>query len=445
MLIDFTFKNFHSFKKEVTFSMLAANTVKENEGEEEPFSNTVNGFGNKKYLRVATVYGANASGKSNFIKAMAFFRNMILLSSNNENILEAYQDYFLFDNNSFNEPSSFEMNFIAENRKFRYGFEILKNQIESEWLFETKKDSQRENYCFIREKKKIKVNTRIFKGTRGLADKTRYNSLFLSTTAQFNVEISMLIKEFFRKSFNVLSGLDETIQYTAGQYMHDSNMRQEMLDFIKLIDLGIKDITVNDESVPYNEHVKKTIMASRILSPEVIEDIAKNGNLRKLEISTAHESFDEGNSLGLISFPFKKESLGTQKAFSFLGPWFDTLRRGGILIIDEFGTSLHTKLSKEFLRLFQSSLNLFGAQLIVTTHDTNLLHRDLLRRDQIWFTEKDLYGVSDLYSLVEYKINQASSVRNDASFSRDYLAGKYGAIPFLGDVERFIKEYSHEQ
>ena len=110
------------------------------------------------------------------------------------------------------------------------------------------------------------------------------------------------------------------------------------------------------------------------------------------------------------------------------------------MVVDEFGASIHTKLSLELVRLFQSGLNRANAQLIFTTHDTNLLRRDLLRRDQIWFAEKDQHGVSDLYSLVEYKINQATSVRNDASFEKDYLLGKYGAIPYFGNIERFIAE-----
>ena len=126
-----------------------------------------------------------------------------------------------------------------------------------------------------------------------------------------------------------------------------------------------------------------------------------------------------------------------------IGQWFDSLLNGKTLIVDEFGASLHTKLSFELIRLFQSTINR-GAQLILTTHDTNLLRKDLFRRDQIWFVEKDKEGVSDLYSLVEYKINQATSVRNDASFEKDYLQGKYGAIPFFGDIEQFVIDYGEK-
>ena len=127
-----------------------------------------------------------------------------------------------------------------------------------------------------------------------------------------------------------------------------------------------------------------------------------------------------------------------------IGPWLDTLQKGKTLIVDEFGASIHTKLSIELIRLFQSKLN-NEAQLIVATHDTNLLRKDLFRRDQIWFVEKSAEGVSDLYSLAEYKINQATSVRNDASFYKDYLMGKYGAIPHFGNISKFIEDYGKEQ
>lgn len=437
MLIDFSFRNFRSFNKEVTLSMMAAKSLRDDITAGDDYSNVLDGFGGYKYLRIASIYGANASGKSTVIQAMNFFRIMLLSSVSDEHIIDHFQDYFLFDDVSCNEPTSFEMNFVINDKEYRYGFEILHDSVYSEWLFETLPQTMRESYCFKRERKNIKVNSRVFKGARGLDEKTRHNALFLSTTAQFNVATAMEIKEWFRKSFNILSGLDETIHFTANQFLHDSVMQKEILDYIKLIDLGIQNITISDEVIKNEDDIKKDLITSGILPPALMK-----GNLRRLEISSFHNYYKGEEDAGQAALPFNKESLGTQKTFSFLGPWFDTLRRGGVLVIDEFGTSLHTQLAKKLLQLFQSVLNRQGAQLIITTHDTNLLHRDLLRRDQIWFTEKDNKGFSDLYSLVEYKINQASSVRNDATFSKDYLAGKYGAIPFFGNIDRFIKEYS---
>ena len=444
MLIDFTFKNFLSFKDEKTFSLIAANSVKEMEDKDGDSNVEIDLAGNR-FLRIAAIYGANASGKSNLIEAMAFFRVMILSSFQDDSILRHYNNFFQLDGESSKIPSSFEMNFSVHGKIFRYGFEVLHEQIESEWLFERDSKTQRESYCFNRERKTIKVNPRTFKGTRGLTEKTRNNALFLSTTAQFNVTQSMIIKEWFRKEFNVLSGLDETLNYTARQYLHDVQMQHEILDFIRLIDLGIKDISVTEEIVPNTEVLHNALVHRDMIPPVAMETLQNSKTIHRLEITTTHDKYLDGKADGEAVFPFKLESLGTKKAFAFLGPWFDALRKGGVLIIDEYGTSLHTQLAQELIKLFQSKINSNGAQLIVTTHDTNLLHKDLLRRDQIWFTEKNKEGASDLYSLVEYKVNQATSVRNDASFSKDYLAGKYGAIPFFGDIKRFINEYSDDK
>ena len=167
-----------------------------------------------------------------------------------------------------------------------------------------------------------------------------------------------------------------------------------------------------------------------------------NGKIRELNIQSEHNKYEGDDVIDTVAIPFQNESIGTVKIFALLGPWLDTLANGGILVVDEFGTSIHTKLSLELLRLFQCGLNNGDAQLVVTTHDTNLLRRDLLRRDQIWFAEKDSHGVSDIYSLVEYKVNQATSVRNDATFSKDYLLGKYGAIPYFGNIDKFISDFS---
>jgi AAA15 family ATPase/GTPase len=142
---------------------------------------------------------------------------------------------------------------------------------------------------------------------------------------------------------------------------------------------------------------------------------------------------------------FGLESRGTQKLFALLGPLLDTIENGKILIVDELDSRLHTKLTIELLKIFESKINKKNAQLIFASHDTNLLRGDLFRRDQIWFAEKNPIGDTDLYSLVEYKINKEISVRNDASFEKDYLIGKYGAIPYFGNIEKFLNEFVNEQ
>lgn len=451
MLIEFAIKNFLSFKNEVTFSMLAAKSIKDVDPSIDGLSNIfdIQETGNR-FVRVASIYGANGSGKSSLVKAMSFFRDMILGSVSNDRILSGFSmNQFRLDSSSALETSGFQMVFIINKVKYRYGFEILNERVDSEWLFVQEYSSQKESYCFKRNNEGIQVNPKTFKEGKAIEGMTRDNALFLSTAAQFNVPIALLIKNWIGRRFNILSGInDNTLNYTALQYMQNDTMRKRILDFIRIIDLGIQDISVKENFI--DKISDSTIIPNDPLIRRIIgglnDAMNPSGNkIRELDIQAAHNKYEEGIIVDRIALPFQNESVGTIKIFALLGPWLDTLANGGVLVVDEFGASIHTKLALELLRLFQSKLNNGDAQLVVTTHDTNLLRKDLLRRDQIWFAEKNEQGVSDIYSLVEYKINQATSVRNDASFSKDYLLGKYGAIPYFGNIEKFVAEYSGEE
>jgi len=423
MILDFTLKNFMSFSQEVSLNMLAAKTVKENETTDENSNVWALEDGGPRVLRAAAVYGANGSGKSNLLQAMLYFKNMILGSVVDESIIKQSKEMFYrLNEDGAKEPISMQMILSVDGIKYRYGFELLNGQVKSEWLFvQPLVSHSKESYAFTRENSQIKINSKIFKGASGLMSKTRSNALFLSICFQFNVEMAMILKEWFRKRLNFITGLDDTIRYTANQYLHDEMMHEKISKYMCMSNIGIKDVNVTERNVEVT-----------------------NGQVQQLDITVSHDVYINGKVVGETSLPLSWESLGTNKLFSLLGPWFDTLQHGGVIIMDEFGTSLHTKMAAELLKLFYSSLNIGGAQLIVATHDTNLLRHELLRRDQIWFTEKDDFGSSDLYSLVEYKVNQATSVRNDASLSKDYLAGKYGAIPYFGNIEQFVAEYGKE-
>jgi AAA15 family ATPase/GTPase len=433
-----------SYKDEVSLSMVASTTVKECEGDQGGYTNVSTLSDGKRLLRTAAIYGANGSGKSTLIAAMDIFKKMILRSFVNENLTKSLsQLYYRFDVESRNEPISMQMIFVCNGERYRYGFEVRQNEVLTEWLFVVLQGSSKESYCFKREGQSIKVNSKIFKGARGIDTKTRNNALFISTAAQFNVEIAMRLKEWFLSRFNVLSGLDDTIAFTAKAFMQDNLIREQIMHMISIVDGCIKQVSVQEKVKEVEGQDAPMEVLSRLgvnIPKELNEKIGKMER-HELEIQAAHDVFDHGHVVGNDSLNFRMESLGTTKLFALLGPFFDTIQHGGVLIIDEFGASLHTQLSVELLKLFYSPLNGSNAQLVVTTHDTNLLRKDLLRRDQIWFAEKSPEGVSDLYSLVEYKINQANSVRNDASFSKDYLLGRYGAIPYFGNIEKFILEY----
>ncbi len=423
--------------------MVASTTVKECESN-DGYSNVSIMDNGKRFLRSAAIYGANGSGKSCIIAAMDIFKSMVLQSFVDENIVNNLSRlYYRFDVDSTKEPVSMQMIFICNGERYRYGFEVGQNKVLTEWLYVLLEGSTKESYCFKREGQGIKVNPKVVKGARGVNTKTRSNALYLSTASQFNVEVAMKIKEWFRKRFNVLSGLDDTLAFTARTFMHNEVIRSQILTMIGIVDNCIKDVSVRENVKEVNPQDPSFEILSRlrINMPSDTSKPIERIEQHELEIQATHSLYNDNQVVGDEALNFKFESLGTTKLFALLGPFFDTIQNGGVLIIDEFGTSLHTQLSVELLKLFHSTMNTLGAQLIITTHDTNLLRKDLLRRDQIWFAEKSPEGASDLYSLVEYKINQANSVRNDASFSKDYLLGRYGAIPYFGNIEKFIMEY----
>ncbi|WP_291529353.1 AAA family ATPase [Bacteroides sp. UBA939] len=433
--------------------------MKELEGENEDLNNVFTDNSKKvKYLKSAAIYGANGSGKSNLFSALSFFRAFILNSSRESLAEEEIKvTPFLFSSLTEKLESSFEMIFMIEDTRYRYGFEVTKNEIVSEWLFFLNtNESTRESNCFTREYQEIKVNSKTFREGKDVETRTRKNTLFLSSVAQWNGEKSILIQNWFKEHINILSGdSTDTVGYTVNKFLNNPTFKKTVIDFIRLVDVGIEDIHIEEqilgEVIPEITEAKKYPKINSLIS-ELQEELKKNfsqSGLKKLErkefeITSYHKKYDEAmNLMELAELKFGLESAGTQRLFALLGPWFDTLENGSVLVIDEFGSNIHTKLSIELLKIFQSTINTTNAQLIFASHDTNLLRNDLFRRDQIWFTEKDsASGSSDLYSLVEYKINQATSVRNDASFEKDYLIGKYGAIPYFGDIARFVNEFS---
>jgi AAA15 family ATPase/GTPase len=457
MLVEFSVGNYKSIKNPVTLSMVASNSVKELENIDEGLNNIFYDVNGKtKYLKSAVIYGANGSGKSNLLHAISFFRRFIMTSSNDRQAEDEIEiNPFLFNSETVNLPSSFEMVFVINTIRFRYGFEVTSDIVVNEWLLgsDLTKQSKEATY-FVRNNQDIKVNTKNFKEGKGLEIRTRQNALFLSLVAQLEGEISKRIRDWLRTNVNVISGLDDaTTGFTINEFQNDIQFRKKIIDFIKLVDLGIEDIQIEEKVI--NDLMSaltpnKINNGQKIISliAELQKELSDNNKIseaKEFKINTYHKRFNEVSKLvENVALEFAFESKGTQKLFALLGPWFDTLANGGILIVDELDSRLHTKLSTELLKVFQSNINDKNAQLIFASHDTNLLRNDLFRRDQIWFAEKDSVGATELYSLVEYKINQATSVRNDASFEKEYLMGKYGAIPYFGDIPKFLNEFANE-
>lgn len=425
MLIEFSIGNYRSFKEKVTFSMVAANIVAKNKSLDENNVFTVDD--ELRLLKSAAIYGANASGKSNLAKALSFMKWFMVNSSKETQSTEKIGvERFRLSIETETKPSFFEIVFLLNRQKFRYGFEANRDKVISEWLFYVPK--KRETKLFERTLNKITFS-KTYKAD-GIEEKTRHNALFLSVSAQFNVKVAEKILDWLTEKLNVVFGIDDSkyASYTVNCLLENKN-RDEIVKLIKKLDLGIGDIKVEQTEFTV-DHLPDG------LPDELKKLIFESSRGKATSIQTVHQKFDsEEKYLASELFDFEtQESEGTQKVFALAGPLVDTLRNGKVLVIDEFDARLHPLISRTIVELFNSNeTNPSKAQLVLMTHDTNLLSNKLFRRDQIWFTEKNRYGATDLYSLVEYQ------VRNDASFESDYIKGKYGAIPFIGNLSHIIE------
>lgn len=420
MIIQFTVGNFLSFKENKTISMLASPDKTNEEG-------AIFEVEKLKLLKSTAIYGSNSSGKSNLLQAMRYVDMFINTSSKEGQVNEKinWADSFKFNKETEKEPSFFEFVFILDKKRYRYGFEVNTKQICSEWLFEAKTIKRGvEKELFTRDKKGIYIKD--FEEGKGLEQKTRNNALFISVSANFNGKKASSILKYFYNNFYVVSG-HEDVDY--GSYTIEMINEDKCKDKIKEM-LNRSDVQISDFDIIFKKFKEKD--APKSMPTKVVKELL--GKELPEKIYTFHKYFDGKKDAGQTKIEFKKESRGTQKIFNLSGLIIKFLASGGSLIVDELDTSLHPKMTEQLIKIFNSpKTNPNNAQLIFTTHDVNLLGLDFIRRDQIWFTEKDKYGASDLYSLLEYK------PRKDASIKRGYMDGRYGAIPFV-NFENFLVE-----
>lgn len=403
-LLEFTTGNFLSFKEKKTLSMEAAK-IKE-------YPENVIDTGKYKLLKSAVIYGANASGKSNLIKALGFMLDTVRNSAklNSTDTLNAKP--FLLDEESSRKPSYFELLFVLGNDRFRYGFELDNKKIHSEWLFllPAEAKSKKETMLFVRQENEIILSEGFGEG-KGLESKTRDNGLFLSVCDQFNGPIAKELMSSFRLYISLMSGIDhDKASFMTSVYMEKSETTTKK--FFQNMQLGFTDIQLAEEEIRYKDKA----------------------------ITTHNKYNGKEEIIGKTNFKIREnESSGTNKIFDMAGYLLYGLEFGIPVIIDELDAKLHPLLTHKIIEMFHSpETNPKNAQLIFATHDTNLLGCNCFRRDQIWFTEKDKTEATDLYSLVEFKESDGTKVRNDRSFEKDYIAGRYGAIPFIGNFNNLI-------
>ncbi len=430
MLLEFTVGNFLSFKEPVTLSLDASSIT------DHPESTFYQG--KHRLLKSTVLYGANASGKSNLIHAIGQMRYVVTTSANRSSTDTFPILPFLLDTATEKQPSFFEALFLIDDLRYRYGFEITADKVHTEWLYQTK--AQAEKPLFIRDGEAIEVTTKFSEG-KGLPEKTRDNALFLAVCDQFNGAISGKIMEWFARC-KTISGLQhENYRFITYRLLKDENYRPALLDFLKKLDLGFDMVRVETEEV-------NPEFLSDALSPTARRGLSfvLKGKVG-LIFKAIHPVYSpSGEKTGEIEFDLDtQESSGTNKIFDLLGPFFDALLCGNVLVVDELDAKLHPLLTRALVSLFNSSeTNPNNAQLIFATHDTNLLNYGGFRRDQIYFVEKDLHHATRLYSLLEYKEN-GSTVRKDRSFDKDYIQGRYGAIPYIGDFSQLFKEWQEHK
>lgn len=383
-----------------------------------------------RLLKSAVIYGANASGKSKFLEAFGFFRHFVIISSKDRQEGESIEvDPFRLSTETEDKPSEFEMVFLENNIQFRYGFEATRKKVTAEWLYYKPKTKEVE--LFYRENDEFDIHPLKFKIGRQIHKQgmVRDNALLLSTAAQFNEKLAIDVIHGLLK-IKMLSGIyDHNYKGFTLQQLEDEDKREKILTLIKAADLGIDNlithrITLDNLPNDLNENLKRTFL----------KELENENTLIFSKVETEHKKYDGNkNHAGSIKFLLDEdESAGTQKYFSISGPVLDVLETGSVLVVDELDTRLHPNLVKEIIGMFHSkTANPNNAQLIFNTHNTHLLSSQLMRRDQVWITQKDRYGEAELYSLADFKSDE---VKKGENFEENYLRGKYGGIPILDRI-----------
>lgn len=412
MLIELSIENYRSIKEEVSLNMVST--------KDPSFENNLINTGvlkDESLLKSAVIYGANASGKTNVLLALNLLQMLVMNSHKYQKGNRLPYFPFKLDKSTLSKPTRIRVVFIKNEIKYLYEISFNTEKIITECLYSYPNNYKKiifertdtDNYKFVDDDKKLRL----------IADRTLQNVLYLSKATQENYEIISKVYDWFKDDLNVIGPTDHPglVNVTA-ELIKTESMKKLILKALLEADVGIEDIAVNVKKVKIGDlptdmplEIKKIVMRNK----EEIEET---------EINTMHKG---------VNFSLEEESDGTMRFFSLIGPWINALKNGNILVVDELDTKLHHLLNVFLIKLFHDpTQNKKNAQLIFTTHNTNLLDiQDIFRRDQIWFTEKKPSGATDLYSLAEY------SPRKDKDIKRGYLAGKYGALPFIRENKIF--------
>lgn len=418
MLIQFNFKNFKSFRDEATLDM-SATKITEHEDH-------VVDIANDKLLKVAAIYGANASGKSNVYDAFGYMRYYVSESfkfGDEDGGYRKNDDYtkvtpFLFDEYSCNGETLFEVFYIdnMENtgKTYQYGFVLKGNEVVEEWLY-SKAKTARNNYRTIFYRKigeELEINGAPNRQIENIKASLNKESLIISLGAKLRIEQFKKVRDWFLK--NKVINFGNPVENLVRSYKlpkgfvddNDKKVQENMVNYFAAFDESIKDFKVE----------------------KVVSEDEKDSD-KRYRINTIHKKLGGD---GIVSIPLKQESSGTQKMFELYPSIKEVLDNGGTLFVDELNARLHPLLVRNIILTFLSEeINTMNAQLIFTTHDIWQFSNDLLRRDEIWMVNKNNDGISELYSLADFKDEDGNKVRRDEDLAEKYMLGNYGAIPAL--------------
>ena len=418
MLIQFNFKNFKSFREEATLDLSAAKMTE--------FSDRVVTIGSEKILPVAAIYGANASGKSNIYNAFEYMAEYVVDSfkygDEEENFEEFRPTPFLFDSTSADAESSFEVYFTLPGDKtektYNYGFCIDKKGVTEEWLNAKAKTARKFSTLFYRGEDELDLSGFPKNSRDNIQVALEKQVLIISLGAKLKIAKCKAIRDWFLANEFADFGDPFTNFFLHRRlpkgFVEDEKVQQKVVEYFASFDEHIKDFKV--EKVPQEGDSKE----------------------ERYKIHSLHKRIDSDE---MADIPLELESAGTLKMFALYPALQDVLENGSVFFVDELNARLHPLLVRNFILTFLNpKININHAQLVFTTHDTWQLSNQLLRRDEIWFVEKDVDGLSSLYSLADFVDEDGVRIRKDESYEKNYLLGKYGAIPDLKSIDMFMEE-----
>lgn len=421
MILSFEFSNYRSIQDTQEISFVASPL--KDEGVDLIQSDA---FPKNKILPAIVVYGANASGKSNVVKALSSMLRAVRLSHREGDPDGGIpRSPFLLDEACAEAPTVFELNFIFDGNRYNYGFEFDDNEYSAEWLFSYSGETGRRRRLFERENGVYSFGRELKGRNQVIKDLARKNSLFLSAAIQNGHEQLTEIGSFLSSiSFEMSLSLGSLQAEMRLASEHDWNIDDGVIEFLEKIGTGISGYKVKNKELPsevltMEGKINRALdTALKSLGPEF--KFIKEETDRK-EIELEHRGVEGKGHY----FPINLESAGTLRLISAMPKLFKALALGGVVVFDELDLSLHTKAAEAIVALFANEeTNPKGAQLLATTHDTNLLKTRYLRRDQVWFTEKNEFGATSVYPLTDISTRQSDDIE------RGYLQGRFGAIPF---------------